>query len=862
MSSNLVQENIDFSSGDEPYNYDLGGGIDVVRTRRDALDSTLNDFFARPIKIYETDWTLGSSLNETFDPWTLFFGNKRIINRINNYQNLRANIHLRFMVNGNQFYYGKILASYLPYAVYDEVTAQPPGLIDMVQRSQMQKIFIDPTTSTGGDMVLPFFHAGDYLDIVGAEWRWMGYVNMFALNLLKHANGGTAPVTISVFAWATNVHVAKPTCNNSAVMVPQAGEIDHANKTGVVSKPASVIASISAMLTKAPYIGNFALATHIAATAVGNVAALFGYGRPIVTKSPDPVVPRLAGNLALTNVPDTCHRLTVDDEQELTIDPKVASLDSEDPLTILSIAKRESYFATFNWATSASPETLLFSCKVDPVVFQQSLAEYYLLTATAVAALPFAAWTGTLRYRFQIVCSAVHKGRLKIVYEPNSINGLAVNEYNTNYLKIVDLADTNDFTIEISPSQVDTFMYHAKPGVDTMNDQFNDSGVTVSGGYANGVFGVYVVSQLTSPNTTVNNDITVNVFISAGDDFQVAQPDNFINYCIWPDVNGPSALLAKKPDFEPQMGRIYTPPEKHISEPGADVANNASAIIDTGMDVVQGNAPVQSADTLVNGKVRYTGETYKVYYGERITSFRQLLKRYNLWRAHITHNFGSLDPYTINMRAGSFPYYRGSVPAAVDTTTLGTKYNYCNTVLIHWVTINFSGWRGSIRYKILPLAADSESADSFAASVQISPQQYPAIGGYRYAVASTPPHTTPNEANSQVIPLYTFKQYPPTSVGVPDTGITGTAVSGPVNPVLEFEVPYYQARRFVPIRRFHEHTEEIRHTMYDLMIRGDPGRGTSHSRGRTLQYVATGEDFQCYMWTGMPPMTFEASPPS
>jgi hypothetical protein len=243
----------------------------------------------------------------------------------------------------------------------------------------------------------------------------------------------------------------------------------------------------------------------------------------------------MTSSLAVTTVPDGVAKLSVDDKQELSIDPRIAGLGSEDPLDIRSIAKRESYLTSFTWAIGTAPETLLWNARVDPVTWAEngSPTAFY-LPACAMAALPFEYWTGTMNFRFQIVASSFHKGRLKIVYDPQF---LATNEYNTNYLEVIDIADKTDFTISIANGQSRTYLNHHLPGSDSVTQMYSTTPyASVEEG--NGVVGVYVVNELTTPNSTVNNDIEINVYVSMGDDFEVAQPDDYFQRFVFKPQSG------------------------------------------------------------------------------------------------------------------------------------------------------------------------------------------------------------------------------------------------------------------------------------------------------------------------------------
>jgi hypothetical protein len=317
------------------------------------------------------------------------------------------------------------------------------------------------------------------------------------------------------------------TSREPSTLVPQSGkesEIDEANKSGIVSGPATTVAKVSNALGVIPAIKPFAMATSTVATAVAGAAKSMGYCRPPVTKNPDPMRPIPTSQFATTNTPDTAIKLTVDDKQELSIDPRIAGVGPEDPMSIREIAKRETYLTKFKWDIGTAPETLLWNARIDPVTWAENAGPptSFHFPSCAMAALPFKYWTGTMKFRFQIVCSAFHKGRLKFVYDPQF---LASNEYNTNYLEIVDIADTQDFTIEVGNGQSTTLLDHHLPGLDSVTQMYSTTPYA-SQEEGNGVIGVYVVNELTTPNSTVNNDIEINVFVSMGDDFEVFVPDD------------------------------------------------------------------------------------------------------------------------------------------------------------------------------------------------------------------------------------------------------------------------------------------------------------------------------------------------
>jgi len=846
-----TEQNILFRDQNPSYVYGVDHVDDPTRGIQDTDDATLDNFFSRPLKISTQEWGTGTTLGYDFDPWELYFGNPRVINRMTNYHLMRAKLRLKIVINGNGFQYGRAMVGYLPMDSYDKMSIFA-SLIphDLVQLSQCPHVFIDPTTSTGGELCLPYFNHFNNSSIPFGNYRNLGRIYVRTINALKHANGAGDKCTVSIFAWAEDVQLNVLTSVDAPTLTPQSGmeskgkkntmskstqggkkssyarqdggaatagkEIDEANSTGMVSGPATSIVKAANALSVIPQIAPFAMATSKVAGAVGNAAKALGYSRPPITKNPEPYRPTPASQLATTNTPDTAIKLTVDEKQELTIDPGIAGLGPEDPMSIQNIASRESYLTKFNWDMGTAPETLLWNTRVDPVQWVRSGGSAYHFPATAMAALPFEFWTGTLKFRFQIVCSAFHKGRLKFVYDPLFLDS---NEYNTNYIEIVDIADTQDFTVEVGNGQATTLLQHALPGEDPVSDQHNVLPLTYKP-YGNGVIGVYVVNELTTPNSDVDNDIQVNVYISAGDDFEVFVPDDHFQ----------KFVLKPQSGIEPQSGNEIVPESQDTEEP---------------------SAPEQSMSDILGPGIQNTQHINKVFAGETIVSFRTLLKRYNLWRREKTTEMGTTNFTRVSTTKNMFPFYRGNVSGAIEMRYLNKPYNYVNTVMLHWVAAAFSGWRGSIRYKLMFDKCNQDTPQNHSSRIYISREGVYPPGETSYTRELSPYVSHNNDAHISGLVL---------AGNMSTTGVNGMLyATDSINSTVEFEVPYYSQYRFTPGKL-------IDYTNATSTGNWSPNwkmEANVHSSGiSSVDYhVAAGEDFQVYFFTGLPRMYYEASPP-
>lgn len=854
-SNETQQQIVSFSDQTQQWVYSVDNPLDDQHHMMDSTDATLDNFFSRPIKIASINWTVGSTFGTTINPWQAYFENLRVINRITNYNYLRAKLCVRIMINGNGFHYGRALASYRPLHNEDDMIAWRYGLVpqDTIAASQRMHVWIDPTKSQGGTLCLPFVYYKNGLCIPDQDWRNMGELDIASVTSLLHANGGTDSVTISVFAWAEDVSLSAPTIAEPGSLAPQAGEFDStccpsSNETvhsvigmvsivvgvfgalvkllvlcvplclpaklseqageytevGPISGPAAAVQRVAGVLSKVPQIRSFARATEMAAGVVGTIAKTFGMSRPVDTRGVATYRPQYAGNLANSNVLDTSNKLSFDVQQELTIDPIAVGMGSEDEMAMVNIARRESYLTQFPWSTGDAPETLLWNCYVEPILYDTAspsgVTEYH-YTPMAWTAFPFENWRGSIKYRFQIVASAFHKGRIKIVYDPY-FNVGGASEYNTQQTHIIDLAKERDFTIEVKWGQEYSYLDHRDFGFVGLPFSTSMMGGALHG-QANGIIAVYVVNDLTTPSATLS-DVSVLVSVSAGDDFEVANPhDSVASVAFWQPQFG---------EFEEQAGEL----------------NNADS------DLTQAEAkPVDVPQEQDMGVSVQPNNAQLIYFADPIVSVRQILKRFV--KSHtLTSELGGTGNY-ITFVYSDFPVYRGyatGLLAAMHNAATPidpTGYNYTQTNVMQWFTVPFLARRGGIRYKYV--YTGDHNANGFLSISRLA-EAY----GYTVGVVNTTAATYSAQVASA-----SRKSLD----GFPGSYVTPVEL----NPAAEVELPFQSNLRFMPARRknFNAVANDFnKQHQVRFPLASTPGAASVNA------YVAAAEDFSLSFFQACP----------
>lgn len=657
--TDVKHQNVSFNAVAPGYEASVSQGVDSSYDIVSDTDNSLGQFLSRPVLLQSLDLSIGSSFNgftNSLNPWQEFINEATVAKKLSNFSLLRGCMRIKFELNATPFQFGKIMVTYDVYEATlpgDIPRADiAPNQANYVIPSQRMKVILDPSSSLGAEMVLPFFFPEEFIELHELNTAQdFGILRFWSLAPFGASNGSIDPLNLKIYGHMENVTLAMPT------FFPQAGY-----ETGIISKPATAVAAVAKQLVVIPWLTPYAKATEYAASAVAKIAMLFGYSKPTNVSDETRIVRYNFSNMATANGLDTVQKLAMDGKNELSIDPRLVGLSGKDEMAVLNIAGIESYLYNFSWGGQAAGD-LLTAVRVNPIHYRYVDTETprYYLTASAAICNAFAYWKGSMKFRFVVNSSNFHRGRLKIVYEPKN-KDLPFDPFlNTNYAHIVDLADSSDFTICVGWGQ--SRMYQ---GVGLLNPEevySNTNVVPVYEDLDNGRIYVYVVNPLRTSSDEPPN-IQISVFTSMCDDLDVAVP-NMINY------NDMSP-------FEPQSG-IEANGDATFSGKPADQPSHDSELVQMSNECFMDNSNL-------------------IYFGEKVVSLRSLIKRY----VHLTSE-------AINVANGTSPvnfimtrWRMFGCPGYDDQgmhLRLTGRYNYCNWSYVTFFKLCYAGWRGSVRIK-------------------------------------------------------------------------------------------------------------------------------------------------------------------
>ena len=731
-------------------------------------NDSLANFLARPVQIFATSWAPGANINANIDPWALWAANNFVKNKLNNFAYFRGDLTVQIKINGTPFHYGKILASYRPLHDYSQLY-EPVTIADndaefievMMTKSQRLSVQLDPSCDKGGCMCLPFVWPKNMMNVTDlAEWGSLGQLSLNSMVQLKTASSAATDINITIFAYCENPVLTVPTYTLAA----QAGD-EYNDDEGPISAPATAVAKVATVLSSVPIIGPFAMASAIGANAVSAIAKLFGYSKPALIKAATFMIHTPVGNMANTIGEDNTMKLTFDPKQETTIDPRVTGTNSGDEMAIGNIITRESYLTYFTWAISGNAGDSLFYMPINPSLsFATPLTNETRLASTALAfgVRPFQYWSGSIILRFEIMASQYHKGRLKIAWDPFSTsNALQNDNLNVNYIKIIDLAETRNYEMCINWAKDAAY---AEVELEKLTNWIKCPIRGVPGAanqaYCNGQLGISILNELVAPVDTA--DIRVNVYIKAGDDFEVAGP-----------FDGPFGDISY---FEYDELGAQAGPEIDTSHD-----DNADDSIKT--DVLTGSPP------------NVMDQRAGIFFGERLLSFRNLVKRYNYVGAYFLFdgsNSSDSDITQITVTNSNFPEYYGFDPDArflVKPALVDIPFNPVKVTLMGYLTPAYICRRGGLRQMYSAFNSDSSAEQSGVLQIRVD-RQPDDNATFDYV-------TDTIMRGNVAAPPWPSEPVPADMYAIRGTGFQGSYFTpGQKNSVLKVDLPYYNIGRF------------------------------------------------------------------
>lgn len=416
---------------------------------------------------------------------------------------------------------------------------------------------------------------------------------------------------------------------------------------GSIADAAKTVSSIPLLDAVAPEVS-------FGAKAVGAVAAQFGLSKPVA----DPNISRITftpfGQPQHVDATSNAFKLGVSETTGTRVAP--LGLTEEDEMSILSLVTKRTYLGSLRWSTEQANGAELGWFPVNPNVHKWEDLYYYPSLLQYVSSM-FRYWRGSIRFTFVVVATQFHSGRLRFVYDLDSQSRPTQENVNYNFSQIVDIRGPMTFTIECPFFA--TTPYRLVPN---KKDPTLASGwfVTDEDVYANkfrdNALYVFVENAL-RVNENAAQSIHLEVFVSGGEDYELATPQ--ITNCA--PINSRSAANTNSPLYDGSLQSgganeveyLFPPPEYHDCGPTCEHPSHEEREVEIGVTTKtpgppkagkNGERPTwkpQAIDPSMDDDIPIINmcgsknlpkearlSAAEVTVGEKITSLRELVKRY------------------------------------------------------------------------------------------------------------------------------------------------------------------------------------------------------------------------------------------
>jgi len=654
-------------------------------------EGDLGQFFERPVLINEFTWELAALTREVFNPLKLYLNNKYVVNRINNYSWMTGTMCIKFVINGTPYHYGKLVAAANHYRNRDNVVNSTiDQACSLGQLLTMNHVVLNPTESLGGCMEVPLYYPYNYIPLTDTgTLDDIVEIDVRALNPLSAITPTPQmDLTVEVWAWFKKIELVGPTHAPNAYLTPQAMEMDN------FSSKASVLSKTVGTLSNTPVIGRYAQAASVATGAIASVASAFGFSRPSSDPENGRIINTPIGNLSNYNALDDGVKVALDARNAVTVDNTVTGHDAGDEMSFVDIAKKEFYTYTTMWAYGdTSP---LAYVNVTPQQYKQVSASgvAFIPSPACHVSLPFKYWRGTMKIRFEVVASAFHQGKLRVVYDPTGKLGDSnldwANEHNLNHSYIIDLSKEREYTMTVGWNSAFSYCRTYPLRVSGTNASGSSSSMDSHDiKLYNGRVGIHPITPLASISGPSTPSVYINIYTSMHDDFEVAVPicENIAN-----------DLVGSRTQFDEDDSLAF--------QSGPIVANPGGVPLGDGV-----SAEIQSLNKIGSDSDTKLDQLALVHLGERVRSVRAVTKRYSHSGAfairRLIEQVGAVagNPYRMVLQYSNFPSYAGftfSVNSLILQNVNESKINLVpNCNWLTWFTPCYLMRRGSIRNKYI-----------------------------------------------------------------------------------------------------------------------------------------------------------------
>lgn len=507
-----------------------------------------------PVQLTPSDYDADTMnyLQQFNFPQDIFKNSPLVVDKLKNYQYLKADIEIEVKINAQPFLQGALMLVYNPY--YNQTgDFRRKGTRFLASQTSCPYKIVSIEEGNSLKLICPYANIYDLFDLSNTDNQF-GSVFLYVFSALLGPNASeTAKYT--VFARFINPQFFVPTHNDvisaardehdirrleakgyrfaqADVQPVSARDTGEVEASGPVSKLASGVSTVADVLSGIPVIGNVASTVAWVSRAVGKTAATFGWSKPTSIQPQCKTIIKPNTTLIHTEGNDDATTLAL--LQDNGIDGSSFIPETKDEMNFEYIFGRPNYFHA-QTADSAlfSGRKLITAWEVSPLSQYQygnnEDSQTLYLGSFAYASMAGTLWRGTINYDVMIIKTPYHQGRFAAVFLPETNLDQVPTELgellNTNYNVVCNLKDRQDemgrTTMRISVPFISNTGWRETYKRTTNTSNPGPDATTLD--TKTGCVALYSLVDLSNP-PTVAGSVTFYIAHSGGADYQIARP--------------------------------------------------------------------------------------------------------------------------------------------------------------------------------------------------------------------------------------------------------------------------------------------------------------------------------------------------
>lgn len=472
---------------------------------------TIEDFLRKPTRL------ASGSLSATdtgklfeIDPFLSLYNTSQKGGKLRGVYLFRADVIITLQINAVRFQAGRYILAFIPSFGNGDTTwsnyKYKMHTANLTTVTQLPHVEIDLAQQTHVTLRLPFVSV--YTHLMPGQTTSTSPLTFGSLFMVPYwplipgSADNLAPYT--VWGHFDNIELGSVALPQSGYSIGQ--KEAKAMGVGPVSSVAAKVAKTATVLGEVPMLAPATSVVGWLADLTGRVARVWGFSKPMVQNAPSRVHRTILPYAANTDQSVTSQSLALVSDNEVVVNSGVSG-SAVDEMSFDYIKGVYAFSGNLSWTTLLPADSLLGTFAHNPSTYSYVFGKGVTMVPVAFLQTFFKMWRGGLKFRFKLVKTEFHSGRLRITYSPgyHVVPTLgSVSDLDILHQEIIDIRDTAEFEFVVP---------YVSP------ELYTRSGVPT------GALFIHVLDPLVAPST-VSSTVPILVEVAGADDLEFAIPAN------------------------------------------------------------------------------------------------------------------------------------------------------------------------------------------------------------------------------------------------------------------------------------------------------------------------------------------------